>query len=326
MTGAFQHEYNFDPSYGYDLPSLMEAKPGQPPADFSRFWLNKYQHALQVVPYLNLQDTGQQHNNWRIFDCYYDTTDGIRIGGWLLLPTEGRVNGALIFAHGYGGIGGPDTGWKLNNTAILFPCIRGIGRSVSPPISSAPEWHVLHNIQDRHKYIIGGCVQDLWCAVSALLSLFPQIENRIGLSGSSFGGGLGIFAGAFDPRIQRCNFHVPAFGNPSIRMKLPTVGSTQALREFAVTHPEIITATLPYFDTSCAARYLKQPSHWALALFDPFVAPPGQFSAYNACPAQKELYKLKAGHFAYLEEGEQHRELRRILENFFAILGIDNAS
>ncbi|WED23603.1 acetylxylan esterase [Vibrio sp. JC009] len=326
MSGTFKHSYHFDPSYGHDAESLLKIKPGRAPAGFARFWQNKYQQALDVKPYLNIQDTGRIENGWRIFDCYFDSTDKMRIGGWLLLPVKGRVNGALIWTHGYGGIEEPDTSWKLSNTALLVPCIRGISRSACEPISSEPNWHVLHDIQDKEKYIIGGCVQDIWCSVSAMLSLFPQIEEHIGFCGSSFGGGLGIFATAFDSRINLSHFHVPTFGCPKVRMALPSVGSTESLREFETRHPELIAATLPYFDASCAAKHIKQPTHWALAMFDPFVAPPGQFSIYNACEDHKELYRLKAGHFDYRGEVKQRNELRQKLENYFSVLGGDDAS
>ncbi|MDG3086073.1 acetylxylan esterase [Vibrio hannami] len=326
MPRKLKHDYDFDPGYGYTLGSLLKVPPGKTPAGFVRFWRDKYQQALQVKPYLNLQDTGVTQNNWRIFNCYYDSTDNTRIGGWLLLPDSGRVNGAVVFAHGYGGIEEPDTSWNLENTAILFPCSRGIGRSEKQPISDEPKWHVLHDIQDKDRYIIGGCVQDLWCGVSALLSLFPQLGASIGLAGSSFGGGLGVFATAFDERISRAHFHVPTFGNLNIRMKLPSHGSTESLREFSVEHPDLIKTTLPYFDASCAAKYITKPSHWGLAYFDPFVAPPGQYSIYNNCQGDKLLFKLKAGHFVYVGEGKQRREMRREVESFFSVLGASNAS
>ncbi|WP_413701601.1 acetylxylan esterase [Psychromonas sp. KJ10-10] len=287
------------------------------PDDFAEFWQQKYEQALQVNPFLSLQDTGKVHNHWRVFDCYYTSNDGVRIGGWLLLPTKGKVESGVVWAHGYGGLEQPDTSWKLNNTAILIPCLRGIGRSAHPPISSDPYWHVLHNIQDKHQYVLGGCVQDIWCGISALLTLFPNIKERIGLIGSSFGGGLSIFASAFDERIQRSHFHVPTFGNTELRMNMPTVGSTQALIDHS--DNKDLHTTLSYFDTSSATKYLTRPTHWGLALFDPYVAPPGQFSAYNACKGNKTLFVLNAGHFIYRGEGKQRSELRQQVEDFLII-------
>ncbi|MDB1124082.1 acetylxylan esterase [Vibrio algarum] len=319
MLTIFQHEFDFDPSYGYDNKQLLTVEPGQEPQGFTEFWQRKYQQALTIKPFLSIQDTGRIENSWRIFDCYYDSAEGIRIGGWLLLPSTGQVEKALVWAHGYGGIESPDSSWILKNTALLIPCMRGIGRSARAPISSESKWHVLHDIQDKDKYILGGCVQDIWCGVSALLSLFPQTSGNIGFCGSSFGGGLGVFASAFDSRIKRAHFHVPTFGNLKVRMALPCIGSTQSVRDFAVKHADIVAETLPFFDASVAARYLLQPTHWALARFDPFVAPPGQYSVYNACRGHKQLYSLDAGHFVYIGQGKQKRELRRNLEQFFNV-------
>ncbi|MGR5430837.1 acetylxylan esterase [Vibrio astriarenae] len=324
MRKPFKHDFAFDPTYGYNLNQLMQVGAIEEPQDFVTFWRKKYRRATHVQTHLSLQDTGRVENGWRVFDCYYDSTKGLRIGGWLLLPEKQPVYGAVVYAHGYGGLTAPDTSWKLDNTAILMPCVRGIGRSPQHSVSSDPYWHVLHHVQDKQQYIIAGCVQDLWCGVSALLTLFPQTENHIGFVGESLGGGLGVLASAFDSRLSLSHFHVPTFGNTELRLDMPCLGSTQALIEFK--DQAALKATLPYFDTSIAAKYLTHPTLWGLARFDPFVAPPGQFSAYNACPKDKELYVLDAGHFDYPDENKQKKMMRKEVEMFLQPLGASHAS
>jgi cephalosporin-C deacetylase len=320
MPSKLKHEFEFEPDYGYTLSQLKALRPNDRPRGFKSFWQNKYQHALQIRPDAAIQDCHQDTPNWRIFKCYYNSTKQMRCGGWLLLPHSGVISQAIISAHGYGGIEQVDCQVPLANTAVLMPCSRGIGLSAKAPISDNPMWHVLHNIQDKERYIIGGCVQDLWCGVNALLRLFPQVANKIGLMGSSFGGGLGIFASAFDPRIQRAHFHVPTFGNVALRLKLATHGSGKALQDFYQQQPKLALSTLRYFDSATAATYLSCPSHWALALFDPFVAPPGQFSAYNNAPKPKQLAVLRAGHFEYPEQQQQREQLNQQLSVFFGEL------
>ncbi|MGL6259535.1 acetylxylan esterase [Vibrio sp. WXL210] len=324
MSKIIDHDFPFEPDYGYDLKRLQSVPSGIEPSGFEDFWQQKYQEAAQVSTHLSLQDSGVTTQRWRVFNCYYDSTEGVRIGGWLLLPLCGGVEAAVIYGHGYGGLHAPDTSWALDNTAILMPCIRGISRSRYPGVSDDPYWHVLHHIQDPHQYIIGGCVQDIWCGISALLTLFPGIEQAIGYAGDSFGGGLGVIATAFDLRITRGHFHVPTFGNTQLRLTMPTVGSTQALIDFK--DKALLAKTLPYFDTSVAARYLTQPTHWGLALFDPFVAPPGQFSAFNACLSPKKLTVLDAGHFDYQGKVQQLRAMKQNVHRFFNQLRIKDAS
>ena len=82
-------------------------------------------------------------------------------------------------------------------------------------------WHVLHDIQDRDRYVHGGCIEDIWVAVTAAQELFPSAANRIGFMGISFGGGIGAMALAFEERIQRGHLNVPSFGNQPLRMCLP---------------------------------------------------------------------------------------------------------
>jgi cephalosporin-C deacetylase len=57
--------------------------------------------------------------------------------------------------------------------------------------------------------------------------------------------------------------------------------------------------------------------HVAAALFDPAVAPPGQFAIYNALPGPKELFVLTAGHFDHPASAMENRSLLSELKVFF---------
>ena len=156
-----------------------------------------------------------------------------------------------------------------------------------------PLWHVLHDIQDRHGYVHGGCVEDVWSVVSAVLSLFPECAGRVGLLGISFGGGIGAMALGFDPRIQRAHFNVPSFGNQRLRMRLKTVGSGAAVQALWKRKPALVEATLAYFDAAISASRIQVPVHFACALFDPMVAPPGQFAVHNAACQKERCFKCR---------------------------------
>src|SRR5215468_8663708 len=165
------HNYPFDPTYGYSLKTLLQVRAPAEPAQYREFWMRRYERALQLSPEPKLSDSGHEQNGWRIFDLSYTSTNAVQIGGWFLLPVRGSVRRGIIIGHGYGGRDAPDLGWSIPHTALLFPCFRGFGRSPAPRVSSEPRWHVLHDVEDREKYILGGCVEDLWLAVSALVRL-----------------------------------------------------------------------------------------------------------------------------------------------------------
>jgi cephalosporin-C deacetylase len=145
------------------------------------------------------------------------------------------------------------------------------------------------------------------------------VAGRIGFLGISFGGGIGAMALAWDPRVNRAHLNVPSFGNHPVRLRCRTVGSGEAVRAYAARGLDPMP-TLAYYDAASAARQIRIPVHCALAGFDPAVAPPGQFSIFNALAGEKELFPLQAGHFPYPEAEHEERRLLGELERFFARL------
>ncbi len=315
-----KHVYPFDPSYGNSLEDLLAVGVPDAPADYEEFWKARYQRALALDPAPVLIGKGKLKHGWLVHNMAYQSTGGAKIGGWCLIPASGKVERAMIFLHGYSGREEPDYHWKFENTALFFPSARGIGLSPHPPISSNPQWHVLHDIQDPARYVHGACVEDVWLGVSAALALFPQVKGRVGLYGISFGGGIGTMALAWDRRISRAQFTVPSFGNHPLRLKLKTTGSGAAVQTMHNRFPQAVEHTLSYHDAAVAARWIEAPVHFACALFDPMVAPPGQFAIHNAVRGEKKLFALGAGHFQYPEQAAEERELLQEIHNFFALL------
>ncbi len=314
---AEQEEYGFDPTHGYNLASLLRVSAPPPPADFKAFWQGKYHKALTLQPAPQLIDTGGNYAGWRVFDCNYASTDEVAIRGWLLLPEHTPPKRGFIVTHGYGNRENPDYHLPFQDAAILFPCLRGLGRSRSFRYSNEVRWHVLHDVDKRDRYIIGGCVEDVWLGVSALLRLFPELEGHIGYLGISFGGGVGALSVAWDNRIQRAHFNVPTFGNHPLRLTLDNIGSGRSLQDFYKEHGKVLLDTLQYYDAATAAGCINQPVHCALALYDPVVPPAGQFAVYNALAGEKELLVLAAGHHSYPEQEHDEESLVQELQKFF---------
>jgi cephalosporin-C deacetylase len=316
---TLKHSYSFDPTYNYTLEDLQAIMPPIEPADFTEFWQHRYAHALQIHPRPRISHTGTSHQNFEIYDLSYQSTEDFTIGGWLLISKPAPIRRGIVVGHGYGGREAPDLDLPVTEAAFLFPCFRGLSRSRRPPISDRPEYHVLHDLDKRDRYILGGCVADLWLAVSALLTLFPWLAGHIGYMGISFGGGIGALALPWDSRIQRAHLNVPTFGHQPLRLTLPTTGSAHAVQGFQQQHGHIL-ATLAYYDAAIAAKYIRIPVHVAAARFDPVVAPPCQFAIYNALSGPKSLFVLEAGHFHYPNNAAREQDLRAELSAFFAKL------
>jgi cephalosporin-C deacetylase len=316
-------EYNFDPTYGYSLEQLLKVNPPKEPKDFDNFWQQRYQKALTINPQPQTMIISEDKQGWRVFEISYLSTDNFPIRGWLMVPTSGVINRGFIVGHGYGGRDGPDYHLPFKDAALLFPCSRGLALSAQPSISSEPCWHVLHNINQKDRYILGGCVEDIWLAVTAMLSLFPGLAGHLGYLGISFGGGIGALALAWESRISRGHLNVPSFGHHPLRLRLATNGSAHSVQQYYCTHKKQTLNVLRYYDAALAAKRITMPMHCACAKFDPCVAPPGQFAIYNALPEEKQLFILEAGHHNYSNQVQQEDELINQLDAFFAPLGKD---
>ncbi len=318
MSAPTDHPYDFDPAYGFRLDDLLALRPPEAPPGFDDFWRARYRRALATSPRPTLSETETQHRRWRVQDVGYTSTDDFPIGGWLLTPRRGRVRRGLVVGHGYGGRDGPDFDIPVDETAVLFPCFRGLSRSRGAAISSDPQQHVLHDIDQPDRYILGGCVDDLWLAASALERLFPEVAGRIGYAGTSFGGGIGALAIARDARIDRGHLEVPTFGNMPLWLTLPTVGSGHAAQGHVARRAGAIE-TLRLFDAATAATRIQVPMLIAVARFDPVVAPPCQFSVANAVPTSNvhETVILDAGHVDYPGIEDQHARLAHKVGRFF---------
>ncbi len=316
---TFAHGYPFDPSYGHDLEQLLAVVPPPEPADFADFWRARCARALAVDPNPRLRPSSLRHPRFRVLDLEYDSTDGFAIRGWLLTPLHQPPQRGLLLGHGYGGVDHPPLELPREDAAYLIPCFRGLSLSRRPPISEDPNWHVLHDIHDRDRYLLAGCVDDIWTGVSALSRLLPELEGHIGYAWISLGGGLGAIALAWDARIGRGHLNVPTFGHQPLRLDLPTTGSGEAVRRFAREQGRMPDA-LNYLDAALAARHIRQPVHIAAARFDPVVPPPGQFAIHNAIPGDRRLLVLEAGHFDYPNRVPQERGLMGQLWAFFGPL------
>jgi len=289
----------------------------EPPEGFAAFWSERYDRAREVDPAPRILAT-RRAGERLLHDIEFTSTDGIRLGGWLEVPADGRAERGLILGHGYGGRTGLTEDLPVARAAVLAFCSRGLpARGLVDGIPSAGHQHVLHGIADRDTYVHGGCAEDLWCAVSALDALVPGL-GRTDYLGKSFGGGIGALALPWDERITAGCLVVPSFGNHPVRLTIPSRGSGGAVRSYAARHPEVIDV-LRWFDAATATTFARLPLHVAVALDDPAVAPAGQFAVADALRGpHHERFVLTAGHQPYATEEQEHRALLEDQRAFLA--------
>lgn len=300
-------QYDFDPTYGYSLTALLALDAPQAPDGFADFWRQTYAATLKIPSNVELRKATVSLPGADVLEIEYDGLEGFRVGGWLTVPRGSIAARGVVFGHGYGGRIVPEV--IAGRTAIgIFPCARGFDRSASRAFPGDAPRHVISNIRDRDRYAHRYCTADLFAATTALLALHPELAGQVDYCGQSFGGGIGALALPWETRWRRAFLDIPSFGNHPIRLHSRGVGSGESVRQYVVNHPEVLNV-LPYFDAATAATFATTPTLVAAALFDPAVAPPGQFSIYNALAGPKELFIRSAAHCEWPGEAEENARL-----------------
>lgn len=311
--------FGFDPTYGYTLDSLLRVPCPPPPDDFADFWRDTYRQANEIPPQPTWREVGRSAGQI-IYEVEFDgwnlrRNPPFRVGGWITVPATGPVRSGVVVGHGYGGRDGPDAVPPLAEAAAIYPCARGFGRSARDDLPNQSDAHVLHGIAHRETYLHRFCVTDIWAAARALVELVPETAQWLTYSGASFGGGIGALALPWEPLFRRAFLDFPSFGQYPIRLTLTCVGSGEAVRHAGgLAHLPM----LRYFDAATAAGFTQIPTLVAAALYDPAVAPPGQFAVYNCFSGKKELFVRRAAHFEHPDSVEEDNRLRPIVADWLA--------
>ncbi|WP_269522753.1 acetylxylan esterase [Coraliomargarita parva] len=312
---AIDHDFDFDPTYGYTLEELLQVGAPDEPEDYTLFWEGIHARALDIPLKLSCEEVESPNPDYKLFEIEYDSWGNVRAGGWLTVPVDGKLSNAVVVGHGYGGREAPDFGQPVESAACIYPCARGFHRSAHPDYPGEGHQHVMLGLEDRATYSHLGSVVDYWLAASAVLELYPQLSDRLFYSGGSFGGGIGALMLAWDKRFKKAYLNIPSFGNHPLRVQLPCVGSGQAIQEHYHAGNQDILKVLQYFDAATAAQHVTIPVFVAAATFDPAVPPPGQFAVYNALAGPKELFIRQAAHFDLAgnehDDAAVHTRLRR---------------
>ncbi len=298
-----------DASFGYSIQDLLEVEPlPQLPEGGEAYWRMRYQRALQVNAKISLEGAEEVRETCRVQVVRFASSDGRRLGGWLLRPVRGEVKRLVVMGHGYGPVPA-DQGLQWEETACLFFCARGFAAlSTFDDLPSEVIGHVIHGIEERDQYIHGWCAEDVWCAVNALREVYPDETLPLYYYGGSFGGGIGALAVPWDSRITASYLEVPSFGNHPLRLQHPCLGSGEVVRLKYLKKPQV-AETLRWFDAAATMACAVNPVMFACAILDPVVPPFGQFSIWRAHPGKKRLLVCPAGHLEYptLEECLIHK-------------------
>jgi cephalosporin-C deacetylase len=288
------------------------------PADFEAFWQGVLRQAeavplaAEVVP-----DPLRTSADIEVIQVFYDSLDHVRIAAWYCRPTRrAERTPAILFLPGYQMDPPIPKEWARKGYIALSVAPRGKLRSNRQFNPGYPNL-LTYNLVDRHTYAYRGFYVDTWRGIDFLLSR-PEVDpTRIGVTGTSQGGGLTICTAAMRPEVRAAAAGAPYLCGFIDAIELthtyPYEEINDYLRQYPASRPAV-EATLAYFDGLNFADQIICPIIVNIGLQDNVCPPETGYALFNKIGStDKQLYPYDGhGHDA---GRHQHST---IVERFFA--------
>ena len=266
------------------------------PEDFDLYW-------EEVIKTLEKIDIGiscvldelRSTKDILVYEVYFNSLDNIRVSGWYAVPANhsGNLPG-LLLVPGYQSDPPIPREWARKGYACLSVNPRGKVRSRSQFDPGYPGL-LTYGIVDRNTYSYRGFYCDAWRGIDFLLAREEVDSERIGVTGSSQGGGLTITTAAMREEVKAA-----AAGAPYL------CGYTypyEEINDYLRSNPEsqqIVGETLSYFDGISFADKIKCPIIVNIGLQDNVCPPETGYALFNQIGSvNKKLYEYDGhGHEA----------------------------
>src|SRR5881296_4471945 len=288
------------------------------PHDFDVFWEDVLQQAAavplqaEVVP-----DPLRTSDDVEVFEVFYTSLDYVRVASWYCRPARrAERSAAIMFLPGYQMDPPIPKEWARKGYIVLSIAPRGKLRSNRQFNPGYPNL-LTHNIVDRHTYAYRGFYVDTWRGIDFLLSR-PEVDPaRLGVTGSSQGGGLTVTTAAMRPEVRAASAGAPYLCGFTDAVELTHTYPYEEINDYLRVHPERraeVDETLAYFDGISFADRISCPIIVNIGLQDNVCPPETGYALFERIRAtDKQLYTYDGhGHDA---GRYQHNA---IVDRFFA--------
>ena len=265
------------------------------PNDFDAFWEDTLAQVSQIplnasVEPVPLRSTPEVE----VYDVHFDSLGGVRIAGWYCLPAnrQGRLPG-MLFVPGY--IMDPIIPKALakQGYAAFSVAPRGKVRSLDQFNPGYPGL-LTHNIVDRDTYAYRGFYIDAVRAFEFLTSQEEVDPARIGVQGSSQGGGLALVVAALCPQVRAASSGVPYLCGFMDAIQLTHTYPYYEINDYLHLYPERepdVRQTLAYFDGINFGPRITCPIIVNVGLQDNVCPPETGYATFEAiASADKKFY------------------------------------
>jgi cephalosporin-C deacetylase len=290
----------------------------QKPGDFEAFWDDVWRQAAaipldpEIIP-----DPLRTSEDVEVYQVFYTSLEHVRIAAWYCRPAHRTERTpAILLSPGYQADPPIPKEWARQGYSALSVAPRGKLRSHRQFNPGYPNL-LTHNIVDRHTYAYRGFYVDTWRGIDFLLSR-PEVDPaRLGVTGSSQGGGLTITTAAMRPEVRAAAAGAPYLCGFIDAMALTHTYPYEEINDYLRRHPDSrrqVEETLAYFDGINFAAKITCPIIVNIGLQDNVCPPETGYALFQKIRAtDKQLYTYDGhGHDA------GRSKHNAIVEQFFA--------
>ncbi len=274
------------------------------PDDFAEFW-TAILHTSRELPLHVVERPSELRSTpeVEVREVTYESLDGVKVFCWYSRPRE-RSEPLPLVIHYPGYISEPPIGkeWAQQGYALLSVAPRGKLRS-SDSINPGYPGLMIHGIESPATYVYRGFYADALRAIDFALAR-PEIDPaRIGVMGSSQGGGLTLMVAGMRPEVTCASAGAPYLTGILSALTLTHSSPYEEINEYLRCFPQRrtqVATTLAYFDCLFFASRVHCPMIMNLGMQDDVCPPPTGLAAFDLVPSpDKKLYRYEGhGHDA----------------------------
>tara|TARA_A100001037_G_C15147897_1_gene637338 strand:+ start:1041 stop:1988 length:948 start_codon:yes stop_codon:yes gene_type:complete len=274
------------------------------PLDFDSFWERKLYEVNKIDPEITIQPSEFKTSFANCFDLYFTSTKNARIHAKLIHPKKNvqPPHPAVIMFHGYAGDAG-DWSEKLafaaeGFTVAALDC-RGQGGSsedVGGTEGGTMRGHIIRGLEgSADDMLFTQIFLDTVLLTKIVMGMESVDAKRIGVTGSSQGGGLTLACASLVPEIKLVAPVYPFLSDYKRVWEIDQAKDAyfelqDYFKKFDPLHlkeDEVFTK-LGYIDIQNLTPRIKGEVMIAIGLMDTICPPSTQFAAYNKITSRKK--------------------------------------
>lgn len=284
VTGDYEY-FSDTLTFAYQSDSILYSP--TTPVNFDTFWLDTFSALDSTYPYFELvEQTEKKSDSIQVFKLLYRSLDTICIKAWYCFPKSDTPLPAILILPSYGNtsVQIPSTLARLGFAVVAIQ-IHGLDVEVDNyPVGDDPSAGL--NLDNPNGYYLRGAIASAKRAIEFLFTRIEVDTSRIGVAGTSQGGGLALLLTGLDSRIKATVATIPTLC--CVPEGYESGCCSRVKRAINNGFVDKITAirTLSYFDANNFSERFTKPLLLSTHFKDRISTPNTVFALYNRIPGK----------------------------------------